>query len=255
MNNSLKLSNYAGFDGISSGLLKTVASTLSRPWSFLVNSSIIECKLSSILKSAIVKPLYKKGSRLDKNNYRPIYILSTFSKILEKLLLNRLNSFLIDSKVLFEKQFGFRKHTSTVDAMYSFLSSVSKALVEHDSVLGMFLDLSKAFDMVNHKLLLKKFDHFGIRGNALGWISSYLEARTQTVEFPCLDANGCISLKRSSEIVVTCRVPQGSVLDYIRFLLFVNDINSSVANVDLCFFADDTSLNIKNSSRDNLEIE
>lgn len=252
---SLKNSNSAGSDCVSSRVLKEVGEYLVRPLSDLVNASFAEGRFPKALKSAVVNPLYKKGSVFDTNNYRPISITSTFSKVFEKLFLNRLHPFLVNNHLLYKKQFGFQKDISTIDAMFSFISNVSKALDDHKHVFGFFFDLSKAFDMVNHGLLLKKLEHFGIRGNALSWISSFLEGRTQTVQIPYLDANRCISSQKSHEIAVTCGVPQGSVLGPILFLLFVNDIHSSVSNVDLCLFADDTSLNISNASRSDLEIE
>lgn len=252
---SLKTSDSAGMDCISSKLLKEVSESLAKPLSHLVNTSFSEGEFPKSLKSAVVKPLYKKGSVLDKNNYRPISITSTLSKVFEKLFLNRLNKFLMDYQVLFDKQFGFQKGVSTVDAMFSFISNVSKALDEHKHVFGIFLDLSKAFDMVNHGLLLKKLEHLGIRGKSLSWISSFLIGRTQVVEIPYLDAEGCISFQKSRETLVTRGVPQGSVLGPILFLLFVNDIHTSVSNVDLCLFADDTSFCLSNTSRIHLEIE
>lgn len=126
--------------------------------------------ISTLLKSGIVKTLFKKGNHLD-GNYRPIPIVSTFAKILEKLFLGRLCPFLTENYALFMKQFGFRKKSSTVDIIFSFVLRISNALDDAQHVLDVFLDLSNPFDKVNHSLLWSKLEHFEIRGNDFHWLS------------------------------------------------------------------------------------
>jgi hypothetical protein len=163
------------------------------------------------LKLAKVKPLYKKGNIHEVQNYRPISILSVFSKILEKLMYNSLTSFIIKNNILTEAQHGFRANKSTETASQSFLESIQDAVDRGQHAIEIFFDLTKAYDVINHDILLGKLNSYGIRGMTNSWLKSYLAHRKQFVEINQI--NGRRQNKYiSSSKEMKHRVPQGSVL-------------------------------------------
>ena len=141
------------------------------------------------LKIAKVIPLFKSGKRHDLSNYRPISILPLFSKIFEKLIHVRLTSFFDTNNVLSENQFGFRRKHSTVHALNTAISSITKSMNDKSYSIGLFIDFSKAFDTIKHDILLSKLEHYGIRGPALDLLTDYLTNRFQYVT---LDARRCM---------------------------------------------------------------
>ena len=149
---------------------------------------------------------------MELNNYRPISVLNTFSKVFERLMYDRLTKFLDKYNVLYQNQFGFRQGHSTHHALITLVDKITKSLDNGDIVIGVFLDLKKAFDTVNHKIILKKLYHYGIRGNLNKWFESYLADRSQYVLF-----NGKTSDTRN----VNCGVPQGSILGPLLFILYI----------------------------------
>ena len=182
-----------------------------------------------------VSPVFKKENAKDINNHRPISLLSNISKILGKIMYSRLYSFLKRHHFFFQQQFGFRKNHGTSYALSFLIYNIAESLVNKAPILGVFLDLLKAFDTIDHSILLFKLEHSGIRGIALDWIKSYLTGRTQKVE---CSGNSANPVKRS--------VPQGSNLGPLLFLIYVNDFQNCLKYGDSIMFADDTSVFFQN---------
>ena len=186
-----------------------------------------------ILKTGLVSPIYKKGDPQLLDNYRPISTLPIFSKIFEKLIYTRIYDFLVAKNVLYEKQFGFRRNHSTSHAINYSIKYIADKIEQKKHVIGIFLDLSKAFDTICHEKLLVKLDSYGIRGNCLKLIKNYLLNRKQITKFN--------NFKSDSKNIMF-GVPQGSVLGPLIFLLYINDIVNSAFEGETVIFADDTNI-------------
>lgn len=251
--NDLKNKKSAGADEISPALLKKISQHLLKPLCHLVNFSLTCGSFPRCLKTSVVRPLFKKGDKKSCNSYRPISIVSVFSKVLEKVMLVRLLNFLENNNVIVNNQHGFVKKKSTTSAIFSFLNDVVDDLDSGNYSAGLFFDLSKAFDVVEHRLLLQKISEVGIRGIPLQWIASYLGERKQYVEIRSVDMFGYVRPYTSLDASIVRGVPQGSVLGPILFLLFINTLPSCTSSANITLFADDTSLNISSPSIDHLE--
>ena len=178
--------------------------------------------------------MYKKGDASDINNYRPISVLSNISKILEKIMYRRVISFLNRHNFVFENQFGFRKKCFTSQAISLLINSITNSFNKNEKSLAIFLYLLKAFDTISIEILLKKLDHYGIRGLAYIWFKNYLLNRKQQVVCSCI-----LSSTINSS---TMNFPQGSILGSLLFLIYVNDFNNCLTKSKAVMFADDTTV-------------
>ena len=241
----MSLKNGApGYDEIKSDILKLSLQHIGEPLAHMCNMSLIQGIFPQELKLANVLPLYKSGDPQLFSNYRPVSLLPTLSKVLEKVMYTRLNSLLEMNDILFGNQFGFRRSHSCYMALMIMVNEITRSLDNGEHVVGIFLDFSRAFDTVNHTVLLKKLYYYGIRGNALEWFESYLSGRQQYVTY-----NGYTS----STKYITCGVPQGSILGPLLFLIYINDLQK-VCNLSTpILFADDKNLYYKSHDQSILE--
>ena len=222
----------AGWDDISPDIVKTTYSYFLEPLLHICNLSILHGVFPDELKVAKVIPLYKGGESAYLVNYRLVSVLPVFSKIFEKLMYDRILDFINENNILHKLQFGFRKDHSTSIALMILVDKITKAMHDGEYVLGVFIDFSKAFDTVNHEILLRKLYVYGIRGIAYDWFVSYLTNRYQYVRY-----NGTDSGRQR----ISCGVPQGSILGPLLFLLYINDIAHVSDVLYLILFADDTN--------------
>lgn len=234
-----------GSDNISPKILRENISIYADKLTHIINLSFKTGIVPEKFKLGKVIPIFKKENNLLPENYRPITLLSSLNKILEQVMYNRIYSFLIKHDILYKYQFGFRLNHSTSLALIEIIDNIMNKLEQDNYVAGIFLDLSKAFDTVDHTILLEKLEHYGIRGLTHSWFKSYLTNRKQYV---------VINNTQSTVRTVKCGVPQGSVLGPLLFLIYVNDIATSLEENNIIrLFADDTNIFMYNKSPQRLK--
>lgn len=240
----MKTKSAAGHDGIGPKVLKTLSHKLVPLLVHLIAVIFATGIYPRTFKQAVVTPIFKSGSRKNVDNYRPISVLPLLNKIVEKALHRRLLVYVSDHlNLIYDHQFGFRPKSGTENATIEMTNLITKAIDQNKIVTGIFMDLKKAFDIVNHDLLLEVLHKYGVRGNTLKLFTNYLEERFQVVK---------IGSSRSSKAPIKAGVVQGSCLGPLLYLIFINAIGSLKLMGKLFLFADDAVLINLHESRESM---
>ena len=236
---ALKPKHSSGYDDISNKLIKELHPVILKPLTEVINRSLQEGTFPDDMKRSDTIPLYKTKEKYYTTNYRPISLLLTLSKILEKVVYKRTVKFLDKNELIYNSQYGFREKHSCVDAVMELTTEILKSKENNLHTISVFLDLSKAFDTLDPKILIKKLEKYGLRGVVLNWFESYLMNRQLRVKCKVAKEN---KTQYSSLYDVEYGAPQGSCLGPLLFLLFTNDLYLNIEHSSAILFADDTTL-------------
>ena len=221
-----------GYDNLSSKIIKLLRFEILAPLKILSDKMIEERKFPGIWKKAKVIPLYKKGEKTNVNNYRPISLLPSLSKIAEKIIASQIYEYFETNNLFPTKQFGFRRGRSTIHAVAALVYEMERLKAKNRSFAVVLMDLSKAFDLIDHKLLYQKLDKYGLNDRSIDIVKSYLTDRTQYVY-----VNGSASTSRA---LPNIGCPQGSILGPLLYLIYTIDVENVTDNYTVCY-ADDTA--------------
>ena len=236
---SLPYKTSSGHDNISNVLLKKISNNIKYPLSIIFNKSMLHGKFPDAMKLADFSPLYKSKDQNECTNYRPISLLLTISKLLEKIMYKRTYNFLEQTGQLYNSQYGFRTGHSCENAVSELLAEIIKGNQEGLYTVSMLLDLSKAFDTLEHEVLLKKLERYGIRGIANNWFRDYITNRK--IRTKCTVASTG-KTEYSEYKAIKFGTPQGSCLGPLIFIIFTNDLHKQLQHCNSILFADDTTL-------------
>jgi len=244
--NKMDNKSSSGFDCISNKILKYIKHEISKALTVIINQMLANGIFPTSLKISKIIPLHKKGDLNSLNNYRPISLLPTLSKIFERVIYNQLYNYFTRKNLLSEQQYGFRSKHSTELAAIKLVDYITQQIDQKKTPVNVYIDLSKAFDTLNFNILLYKLHYYGVTGAAFELLKSYLTDRKQYVKYNTIESN---------LTYIKTGVPQGSILGPLLFSIYINDLVITSNTFKFLMYADDTTIyfNLEDFSNDNLE--